>query len=239
MKTTKYFLLPAVAILLASCFKRDDYKDIKSEDVLEMQTESESIKADGASSAEIIVKVSDKAIDASKRNVLFVTSLGNFSNGKDSMYAVADEKFIAKTSVSSVRKGTANVVAYLQGISSADTAKIEFTAVGPDKIMVSVDSFSIENNFRKETLITASLSTNDNGKPTIRHRVDFEVMQNNMPVGVFLNGVKYGFSDADGKVKLRYAADATVPAGIATIIAKTKSQTGDTIYASTIIYIKQ
>lgn len=225
-----------MSICYCSCYKSDKFENIDSDIVIQVLSSNDSIRADDASTSKVIVKISESAVSA-KRKVLFVTTLGTFIGGKDSLYVQANKDFIAEAYLRSNKAGAATVTAIIENVTATNKPTIKFYKAFPDAILVRVDSFGLDSGFNDELLITASLSTISGGKPTTKCRVDFKVIDHNSQnIGFFLNGQNYGFTDQDGNVKIRFTAG-TAQVGYDTVIAQTVNLNGDTLTARTIIHI--
>ena len=185
-------------------------------------------------------KISEKAA-TNRRTVIFKADQGFFQGGKgDSIAVEADKFFIAKAQVSSLRVGLITVTAKIQGIKAESSKTITFDKSFPSAIAVSVDSFATAIDYKDEVVLTATLSTDNGGKPSIGHEVRFEVVRadNQIPIGDFVNNKSVSKTDADGKARIRYTPGVTTYQGYVQIRAITrKADNTDLPPASTRIYV--
>jgi hypothetical protein len=232
-----YAYLIIVSGMGTACYNPDDYINIDEDKIISLDKKDTTIVADGVSSVPVVVRISDESVRGN-RSVIFKTDLGFFKNGKgDSIVVNANEDFKAFASLASLRTGTATVSAKILGVKAKNNYRVTFEKAYPDKIVVSVDSFAIANNYQSEVLITASMSTNNGGKPSAGHPVSFFVSNaNGVPLGDFLNNISTGISDIEGKVRVRFSAGEVDQNGYLTITATTTTATGS-ISGTTRIYL--
>lgn len=238
MKTLNNFGIACLLFFLGGCFNPEDYESPDPGKIVWFVSGDTTVAADASSSAKIVAQISPDAAPE-RRKVVFKTSSGSFKNGSgDSVVVEANKDFQATAYLTSIKTLTSEVSIKARSVKSDVTRKIEFTKAYPDKIAVTVDSFAIENNFKSEVLITASLSLNNGGKPSVGHRVNFKATdQGGHDLGHFLNGQDFAFTGADGKTSIRYSAGETSYKGPLTITAVTATSDGTSINHATIIYL--
>jgi hypothetical protein len=236
------FILSLV-IICSGCFNPEDYYKPNDDNIITFTSRQiDTVRADGVSSSRIIVKISDKASQG-RRKVIFKATSSFFLGGKgDSMIVEADpdSAFQAKAELASLRVGTANVSAEIMGVEAKEPRTVVFTKAYPNSISVSVDSFSIANNFKSEVLISVIMGARNGGKPSMNHPVKFFVSNaSGSAVGTFLNNRSSGSSDAEGKVRIRYSAGELEQDGYLTITATTDTAMDHSVSATTRIFLSK
>lgn len=236
-------------LLLLGCFNPEDY-DTPSASADKISFISENIinvPADGVNTGLVKVRISDKA-SPGRRTVVFKTSSGFFIGGKgDSIAVTATENFTAFAQLANLNATTAIVTAKIMNVTTSNSLTVTFDKVYPASISVAVDSFSVAKNYKGETILTATLRTENGGKPSIGHQVQFTVTRPGNPnigFGDFLNDKSTATTDADGKAMIRYSPGVT-DSGYATVTASTirsasdkSTVPGSTTSATSRIYIR-
>jgi len=239
-KTHVIFCLVMTLSLCNSCFDPDDYEDIDTDEIFWFTSENNlQAAADGASPQTVSMQI-DSEVTPANRKVVFKTSRGSFVHGSgDSIVVSADNERNVSAQLVSTRPGNATVTAKIGDLNAVGNRQIEFIQALPDFIQVTVDSLAMSNSPQSETVITASLGTNSGGVPSLRHRVDMNVVDSlGNDIGDFLNGIGYGFTNSAGQVKLRFAAVNENYEGLLTIIAATDSNSGRKESKSQIYLVK-
>ncbi|SFM90390.1 hypothetical protein SAMN05428949_1235 [Chitinophaga sp. YR627] len=224
--------------IFSGCFKQQDFDRVQGSDLLTFTFVPQTVLADGASPATISLKIDSKAIP-SKRKLLLKTSLGSFVGGNgDSIIVEADEQFKAGALLVSTRTGQALITATIAGHDVMDTTHITFIKAYPESITISVDSFSINNNYNKEILLSASLKRNNGGVPSQGYSVEFRVVNTTgNVVGFFLNGNPNAITDGNGRTNIRYIATDAASPGKHLAIAFTQQADGSTISDTTYFFV--
>lgn len=233
----QFFLFVFISIQF-SCFKEDDYELTKASDVIGIEIDTVTqVEANGSAAALIKINLSNEAIPG-RRKVMLKTDLGNFAGGNgDSILVMVDNNFYGEARLTSTRPGKASVKAIIAGLEQKVDGSVNFIRAYPDKITVSVDSFSISNSFKSEALITAALSSG-NGVPSIRQKVKFVVLTSGgQPIGTFLNQVNTAETDASGKAHIRFSAGETSITGMLTVVAEAARADGTNISNLTYIHL--
>ncbi len=223
---------------VVGCFKEDAYENVTAQELLTVKIDTlNPVQANGHASAVITVSVKKDAI-RSRRTILLKTNLGEFIGGKgDSVLITANDSFVSEARLKSSIPGEATIIAEIAGLKKMVPGRIEFARAYPEEITVNVDSFSIVNSFKSESIITASL-VSGNGVCSIGQAVSFSVTgPEGHGIGAFLNGVSIAETDVNGKAKIRYSAGNTNIAGRLKITAETKKADNSTISANTYIYL--
>ncbi|MCR8560409.1 hypothetical protein KXD93_22335 [Mucilaginibacter sp. BJC16-A38] len=237
MKKSIYALL-AAALFYSACFNPKKYDDITPMGLIAISSSDSTTAADGSGSYVVNAEVLDKKADAGKRTIVFKTTMGTFKGGSDSIAVVADANFQCSAKLTSVKAGKATVTAKIQNITALKTPSVTFTTAFPSKVTVAVDSFSVKNDNRSETLVTATLGTASGGVPSVGTTVTFTATDNlGTMVGTFLNNISTGNTDANGQVKLRYAPINTPYTGYLTFTATSTDADGKPVLGTTRIFI--
>ncbi|MFD2936145.1 hypothetical protein [Spirosoma flavum] len=242
------------SLLAFGCFNPDDYDTPPSstDKISFISADVYDKVADGVDAAEVKVRISDKA-SPGRRTVIFKTSSGFFVGGKgDSIAVPAMEDFTAAAQLKSLIATTAEVTAKILTVEAPDSRKVTFKRAYPSEIVVTVDSFAVTSPYVNKTTLTASLRTENGGKPSIGHPVEFSVRQpestspSSTTIGDFLNNNSTAKTDANGQAIIRYTPGANAQKGYATVVASTTiatpnnstATTGITTSTTTRIYIK-
>lgn len=243
-KLTRMAVALLCSVSFLGCFNPDDYDKppYSSELIYFLSSTTTDVLADGVSSADIVIGISEKA-SPGKRTVVFKASSGSFVGGKgDSIAVTAIENFTVSAKLTNSNVTTAIVTATIQGIETRDSRTISFIKAYPEKITsVSVDSFAVSGNYKGKVTITAMLRS-ANGRPSTGHPVLFSVRRlNGNLIGDFLNGKSTALTDASGNAKISYSPGITGYQDYATIraVTATKDNAGsqDSTSETTRIYI--
>jgi hypothetical protein len=237
----RIFSIAGIALMAfqaSGCFNPKDYDNIKPAGIIEFTTNNTMVPADGASSYTVQVKISSDAAKG-KRTVVFKTTLGSFKGGTaDSIKVDADTNFVCTAKLTSVKIGVATISAKILNVQAARGPDVTFSQAFPANITVSVDSFAIKNSFQSHVILTANMTTANNGKPTVGQIVSFSVVDPGMnPIGFFLNNINTGPSDVNGNVQVSYSAGNTTYTGVLTVIATTAVPGSVPISGKTQIYL--
>lgn len=163
----KYFLLAVTAIFFLSC--SDEATDLAKpnlsplspmdQGLVSLVLTTDSITADGLSTAEFILWA-DTAISKYYKDVVFtVTTPGLFSNGTASFTTTLDASGKAKVYVHSSSSGIVEVKADLTNLTSR-TSSVYFRPSWADQILILPDSATMISFFSNSTSIKAKLIRN-------------------------------------------------------------------------------
>lgn len=223
--------------VFSSCFKEDDYDNVKVGDILTFDVNNQVVPADGTSTANIIVRVSKDAIPT-RRSVVFKTDHGSFLGGKgDSLVVDAGGLYLAAAQLVATKIGNAKVTASIAGYKLENTTPITFIKAFPIAIAVKVDSFAIQNTFKSEIKILASLQAKE-GVPTQGHPVLFSALtDSNTSIGFFLNGITTATTNNEGIASIRFSAGINGYIGRIRLLATSKKEDNSSISDTTFIYL--
>jgi hypothetical protein len=236
---SKNVIIASMLWLCTACFNPKNYEPRGVDQVINITAYTTSaVKADGVATGKIEATISNNA-SLDRRTVVFKTSSGTFVNGQgDSISVVANEDFVARADLTSLSASESLVTAKISGYTTPEV-KISFIKAFPDKITISVDSFSVNADYKGETLVSAQLSTDDGGKPSKAHQVVFSARTetDNLTIGTFLNDKTTQTTDISGIAKIRFSPGNTTYRGFVILKAATKTE-NDSAFSQTKIYVK-
>jgi hypothetical protein len=183
-------------------------------------------EADTTTISLINVQINPEA-DSANRSVTFNTSLGFFTNGKNTITVTTDAYGRAQAAIKSSTAGAAMISAAIKA-ATIDTL-IHFIPALPDDILLSADNYSVDTA-QTITLMAGLFRNPGRGVPTDPVKIWFTITPNTLVYPEFVNSTAHV-----GTIAIKNPFNAT---GTFKVEAKTLGASGDTIMRSINVIVK-
>lgn len=236
---TRFIIFIFCSATIASCYDPENYDNITEGNIIKFTTRDTTVIADGKTSANVKVQISDRA-DQGRRRVKFKTDFGKFrETNADTVTITADSAFFAAAHLVSADTGFATISATIHGIQATTNRKVVFSRALPDTIIVQVPAFELVLGFDHNIIVTASLSRDDGSVPSSGLPVAFRAIDGaGHDVGHFLNNQSTSKTDSKGNAIITFSAGDDTAIGFIGITATAKSNDGTTT-GETILHITE